>query len=256
MRLCACVCTYNRPHLLPRVIACFNEQDHEDRCMFIYDDGGQYESQWINERCYLYSTPIREPSLGTKRNRCLQHARQRFGAFDAFLPTDDDDMFLPHHLSASAAALEKADWSRPSQVLVPQVSGDFWMFAPTYTGRREDQRMQRLFAPAHAMRYEAYLRVGGYPDDLSGPEDQALMHKLERCEATIADQIELGFAPSYIYCWGSGNISGLLCQEDKTGEKAWQKLCRDLQPAKLAEWKPPFDLHFPVVANFVQHRQF
>jgi len=239
------------------VIRCFEEQDYEDRCMLIYDDGGQYRDQTgDNGRWRIVSTATREPSLGAKRNHSIELAMQHFGDIYAILPCDDDDMFLPWHLSSSAAALRVADWSRPSVILSPRVIGEHWIFQASYTGRREDHRLQRLYHPAWAMRLSRVLEVGGYPPDQSGPEDQGLMRKLEDAGVTQADPIELGFLPSYLYCWGQNNISGRLCAQDRKGLAAWRNLKRELEPTELTEWEPPFSLHNPLVAPGIKRRPF
>lgn len=255
MRLCAVTCTYNRPQWLPRVIRCFQEQDHQDRAMLILDDAGQYESQWIGDNIRLVSFGERFASLGIKRNRSISLAIAYFSP-DAILPIDDDDLFLPWHFSAAEAALLAASWSRPSQILTGTRIGDQAIFHASYTGHRGDQTQNRLYHPCWAMRIEAVLQAGGYPEHLSGPEDQGLMRAMEANGVTQADPIALGFRPSYIYSWGTNNISGRLTRTDPTGRAAWEALKATPAKTTLEPWEPFFDLHHPVVAPGVTPRRF
>jgi hypothetical protein len=221
--------------------------------MVILDDGGQYGNCCEGNRWRLISVANRFPSLGAKRNYVLSLVPD---GTDGILPIDDDDLFLPWHLSSAARALDIADWSRPSVVLSPQVADDNWIFTANFTGHRSDHRKERLYHPAWAIRLDAIKRVGGYPEELSGNEDQGLMRKLEAQNVSQADPIELGYAPSYIYCWGNQNISGLLNRADPTGSAAWQSLRCQLSSATLHPWIPPFDLHYPMVSPIVRERPF
>jgi glycosyltransferase involved in cell wall biosynthesis len=252
MKLCCTVSTYNRPHLLPRIIKCFEEQDYDDRYMVILDDGGQYENQ-CGDRWSLVSVSSRFPSLGDKRNAVLDMVPSDTYAV---LPTDDDDLFLPWHLSAAANALAISDWSRPSVVISPMMLGDVTVFRQNYTGHRDDNTTNRLYHPAWAMKLSCVFACGGYPSGLSGPEDQGLMRKLEDAGVSQADPVELGFAPSYVYCWGNNNISGLLNKNDRLGADAWKRLGKHLDRATLDKWTPPFDLRNPMVAPFIENRPF
>ena len=257
MKLCATVCTYNRPHLLPRVIASFEAQNYEDRCMLIYDDGGQYDNQsGDGGRWFLVSEKTRQCSLGAKRNISIKFALDYFPNLDAILPCDDDDMFLPWHFTSAAKALENADWSRPSVILSPVVIGDSWIFIQNYTGTRADQTIRRLYHPAWAMKIGFVLAAGGYPNDQNTGEDQALMRKLEHFGAKQADPIELGFRPSYIYCWGNDNISGMITRGDPSGLAAWKNLKKPLKHAELSKWSFPFNPNNPVMSPCVYQRPF
>jgi len=265
MKLTAVVSTYNRPHLLPRTIACFEAQQYEDRAMVIYDDGGQYIPAdcsdgeiHLGPRIVLISTRKREPALGRKRNQNVAHAEEFFPDTEAIVCVDDDDLFLPWHFSASAAALSVAPWSRPSQVLMGRVFGEHWLFQPHLTGCREDPTKNRMFHPAWAIRLDAFKSVGGYPDNESGMEDKTLMLKMEEAGVQDADYLEMGFGPGYIYNWGENNISGMLNRKiSEDGSHAWNKLGRaGLEPAELDEWVPPFDLNCPTIAPVVRQRPF
>lgn len=252
MKIAWTVSTYNRPHLLPRVIRAFEEQTYEDRFMVVFDDGDQYGNQ-EHDKWILVSTAKRCRSLGAKRNMVLSLVpRDTY----AVMPVDDDDIPLPWHTEATARALERADWSRPSVILTPRAMGSTWLFGANYTGHRLDPTKERMYHPSWGMMLEAVRSVGGYPDDLSGPEDKDLMLRMDAAGISQADPVELGFPPSYVYCWGNGNISGMLGGAADTGQQAWDILGKKLPKATLKPWEPPFDLHNPVVAPHIARRPF
>ena len=81
----------------------------------ILDDAGQYENQ-SGEGWRLLSIPTRFRSLGEKRNACAALASHDV---DGFLVADDDDIYLPHWVRATADALSQAEWSRPGLPALP-----------------------------------------------------------------------------------------------------------------------------------------
>jgi hypothetical protein len=240
MKIAVVVCTYNRPRLLGHLLRCFELQDYADREMIILDDAGQYDSQ-SGDRWRLVSIPRRFRSLGEKRNAVAALASPDAEAFAVW---DDDDLYLPWALSASAAALEQADWSRPSLVLHPRAD---WRLRQHETGG--------LYHAGWAYRRTVFDAAGWYPP-LSGPEDQGLMRKLESLGVSQADPVALGFKPFYIYPWGDtsrtwGHLSGM-------GASAWQNLGRcEISPAVLAASGPPgLDLERPVILDGIHKRPF
>ncbi len=102
MNIAAVCVTYLRPRQLGWMIRCFLEQDYpaDKRELIVLDDAGQYEDQqgggWR-----LISTGRRFATLGEKRNAAAALA----DGVEALAVWDDDDLYLPWALSASAAAL-------------------------------------------------------------------------------------------------------------------------------------------------------
>ena len=240
MKIAVVVCTYNRPALLGHLVRSFELQDYPDREMVILDDAGQYRSQ-SGPRWQLVSIARRFRSLGEKRNALAALASP--GA-EAFAVWDDDDLYLPWALSASVAALERADWSRPSLVLHPSAD---WTLRQHETGG--------LYHGGWAYRRGAFDAAGGYPP-LSGPEDQGLAKKFEQLGVTQADPIALGFRPFYVYPWAEmarswGHLSGL-------GGRAWEKIGRYvIEPAELVPSDPPgMDLLHPWILDGIHKRPF
>ncbi len=197
MKIAAVCVTYLRPRQLGRMIHCFLRQDYPAarRELVILDDAGQYANQ-SGEGWRLVSVPKRFPTLGEKRNAAAALVGDDVEALAVW---DDDDLYLPWALSASAAALRQADWSRPSLVLHPQPDGSL-----------RQHRTGGLFHGGWAYRRELFRQAGGYPAIDNG-EDQALARRMVRAGATQADPCALGFPPFYVYCWsGDGwHLSGM-----------------------------------------------
>lgn len=114
MRVCACVSTYNRPHLLPYILHAFEQQTHGDRRLLIYCDHGQYDNQ-EGDRWRLVSEDNPAETLGEKRLRTVEVADQ-WCKPDVFAVWDDDDYYLPWALSTVASAAQHGAWIRPQHV--------------------------------------------------------------------------------------------------------------------------------------------
>ena len=105
MNLCCLMPTYGRPSLVQNAIACFLAQDYpaKRRRLLILDDAGQIAPQ-EGDGWSLCSTPIRMPTLIAKY-AALEAVDA--GWADAFVIWDDDDIYLPWHLSAHAIVLQE-----------------------------------------------------------------------------------------------------------------------------------------------------
>ncbi len=186
MRVACLSVTYKRPKELAAVIECFLRQDYpaELRELIVLDDAGQYANQAGN-RWRLVSSPVRFRTLGEKRNASAALVSPDV---DAYCVWDDDDIYLPWHMSAAVAALKDADYTIPIVI---------------YTDRRdhlERKQNQYLFHGAWAFRREAFERVGGYPFMQSG-QDQGLLRRFKAAQLRRADPIQHDPRPSYVYRW-------------------------------------------------------
>lgn len=114
MRVCACVSTYNRPHLLPYILHAFEHQTYEDRRLLIYCDHGQYDCQ-EGDRWRLVSKDDPARTLGEKRLRTVEIADQ-WCQPDVFAVWDDDDYYLPWALATAQHAAVEGAWIRPQYV--------------------------------------------------------------------------------------------------------------------------------------------
>jgi len=184
----ACICsTYNRPHLLPEAIECFNRQTYplKKRELIILDDAGQYAEQ-TGPGWWLLSVGKRFRTLGEKRNAT---AALVSADVDALAIWDDDDIYLPWHLQRAAEVLESGDtrWSCP---------GEVWIDRPRQLKRRP---ANGLFHAAWVLARDAFLQVDGYPAMQSG-QDQGLAARLKK--AGVPRACPTG-EPSFVYRWST-----------------------------------------------------
>jgi glycosyltransferase involved in cell wall biosynthesis len=186
MKIAAICCTYKRPTLLAEAIECFVRQDYpaEKRELIVLDDAGQYGNQH-GDGWRVVSVPARFRTLGEKRNAS---AALVSADMDAYCVWDDDDIYLPWHMSAAAAALAEADYTIPTVIYSDK------------RNRLERKANQYLFHGAWAFRREAVDRVCGYPFMQSG-QDQGLLKRFKTANLRRADPIQFDSRPSYVYRW-------------------------------------------------------
>ncbi len=244
MKIAAVCCTYLRPVPLGQLIHCFLKQDYPAglRELVVLDDAGQYADQ-SGPGWRLVSAPRRFPTLGQKRNAATAFVS---ADVEALAVWDDDDVYLPWALRASAAALEEAPWSRPSVVLHPNPGGTL-----------RQHRTRGLFHAGWAYRRGAFARVGGYPPEMSNGEDQGLAARFTAAGLAAADPMTLGFRPFYVYRWGKAggwHLSGL-------GPRGYAKLgtmAANHEPQAALNIAPPPDvsLETPRIVPGVRPRMF
>lgn len=243
MKIAAVCCTYLRPVQLGQLVHCFLKQDYPAglRELVILDDAGQYAEQ-SGPGWRLATAPRRFAALGQKRNAA---ARLVSPDTEALAVWDDDDLYLPWALRASAAALRAAGWSRPSVVLHPNPDGSL-----------RQHRTGGLFHGGWAYRRAAFEAAGGYPPEMNNGEDQGLAARLKAAGVPEADPVALGFRPFYVYRWGSAagwHLSAL-------GPRGYRKLgalSADQASGGLTVAPPPdVDLDRPRIVPGVRPRAF
>jgi hypothetical protein len=253
MKIAAVTVTYKRPVQVGRMLACFLAQDYPNRELVILDDAGQHQSQQ-GDRWRLVSVRRRYPTLGAKRNAATALISPDC---DAVAVWDDDDCYLPWALSASVAALNGADWSRPGQVLHAAPDGSGRLTAHlTWT----NDPAGKLYHAAWAFRRETLRRIGGYCQRLSNGEDQELMQRLLTANTREADPCQLGFAPFLVCSWGQGpwSVPGEAPKLSWAGRHGYQQMAA--LPAGEAALRPTwptfFDLQRPNIVPGVRPRKF
>ncbi len=100
MKLCCLMPTYGRPTLVQNALACFMAQDYpaELRRLLIFDDAGQITPQ-DSDGWSVRATSVRMPNLAFKY---VILETIDAGWADAFVIWDDDDIYLPWHLTSHA----------------------------------------------------------------------------------------------------------------------------------------------------------
>jgi hypothetical protein len=171
--------------LLENSIACFLAQDYpaERREMIILDDAGELQSQ-TGEGWQIISIARRFRSLPEKFNALAGLAQG-----DILVVWEDDDIYLPHHISSHVAAMAGHLWSKPSRVL------------SDYTGQVEQEDATGRFHASLAVTRQAIEQVGGWPLTLRGDFDQQLIARFREL-GPAGDPCVLT-SPSYVFRWGS-----------------------------------------------------
>lgn len=237
--LCLCP-TYNHGRLLPNTLACFAAQTHADRFLLILDDGGQIQPQ-TGDGWLIESVDKRFPSLPAKYNAMLRIAANRLLDWDAVAVWDDDDVYLPWHLSAAVAALEgvsaepsakpSAIWSSYTHRLTCRQCGvtthDLvgWQPVPCRLCGSSDTVCRPMREPA-AGRFHGSLvlsrpaveRIGGWVQTRRADFDQQQI----AAAAAAGPMIDLlahspHQVPSYVYRWqttAASHCSGLMASPD------------------------------------------
>lgn len=164
-----CICpTYGRPQLVRNALACFLAQDHPDKFLVIVDDARQISSGGGDNWAVL-SLSRRADNLPQKYAAGVL----AFPEFDAVSIWDDDDIYLPWHLSAANAALEAgAAVAKPFTVLslytvglVPESGrGRFW--ASAVVSRDTLMRSGGFIITPRADFDQMHLSAWGPPTDI------------------------------------------------------------------------------------------
>ena len=189
-----CLCpTYARFERLRDAVACFLLQDYagEKRLIILNDAPEPVALGAAVAGVRVINAPSRYPTLGDKRQALLRMATTPLVAH-----WDDDDLYLPWHLSACVRTLlahPAARCAKPETAWYATGPHDSWTLQGV---RRNTFEGQMLFDRARA------LDLGGYPPVDSG-QAAALLDAFRR-----AGELQTWTPPrhelSYIYRWADG----------------------------------------------------
>jgi glycosyltransferase involved in cell wall biosynthesis len=206
MNLLCLMPTYGRrASLLENSIQLFLDQDYPNKTLLIFDDLGTLATtEPPNSSVLIMSTIKRSNSIGAKYNLMMQHASE----YDGVIVWDDDDIYLPHHLSAHAAVLDNHQWSKPDPIISSY-------FLPP----REEVARGRFHGSigirVDFLKYLFELTGSMWIDTRRATFDQEMLQKLSH--HSVAGNPTHLFPPSYVYRWQttlSGHCSGLMGDED------------------------------------------
>ncbi len=213
-----CLCpTYGRFARLREALACFLAQDYPNKHLLILNDApvpirveegtgplGRSGS------CPPMPVTIQNvpdghcPNLGHKRQALLELAETPLVAH-----WDDDDLYLPWHLSRSVAALLARDTG------CVKARGAWYLTGPREALQFKGAR-HNVFEGSMVFRRQEALDLGGYPPKHSGQAKALLtafrkagrLHKIGDRHITDDKGPNL---PSYVYRWGQnvGHISSI-----------------------------------------------
>lgn len=254
MKITAVCVTWNRPRQLGQMIRCFERQTYPNRELVILDDAGQY-AQAQGDRWTLVSQNERYETLGDKRNAA---ARMVSPDTDYLAVWDDDDLYLPWALEATATALRHAELSRPSLVLHPecgQLHQHETFGQPNVGANIAPTLAEALFHSGWGYRRKAFWRVNGYPAWNAG-EDQILLADFQRNGFKTADPMDLGYRPFLVYPFGDASGKPHLQHAGRDGYKNFGRMV--IEKTRIEQWiaDPPFDLDNPPIADGVFPRKF
>jgi glycosyltransferase involved in cell wall biosynthesis len=187
MKLTAACITYKRPAQLGNAIACFLKQTHAEKELVILDDSPEpldLQPTYPNVR-YVH-TKYRFRTIGEKRNACAALASPDS---EGYCVWDDDDAYLPWHMSHCAGELATSDLYVPHYVYV-QKNDPFRLVKRETNG---------LFHGSWAYSRAVFDAVRGYPHIQSG-QDQAFLKLLKLLKGCTQSKT-VWCEPSYAYSW-------------------------------------------------------
>lgn len=174
--------TYGRRvELLNNSLACFMAQTEPDKHLVILDDLGTLSQCAAPSNVTILVGP-RVPSLSEKYNVIIDNIPI---PYDYLAIWDDDDVYLPNHLAQHVAALEIANWSKPSRII------------STYLNPPREEDASGRFHGSIALR-KGFAR---WPITSSGAFDQQFMASMP------SPAKDTGLPLQYVYRWGSTNAS-------------------------------------------------
>lgn len=182
--------TFRRPNLAGNAAACFLAQGFTGpRKLLIWEDGGALLASQ-SELIEVIASE-RFPDLGGKYNALAERAVRRYSA-DVLAVWEDDDIYLPWHLSAHVRALQETGrmWSKPSRVL------------SLYTGTLQEEPADGRFHASIALRREAWEEVR-WPTSGRADFDQEFIGLLSRRFGSPADPLEIHPVPGYVFRYAS-----------------------------------------------------
>lgn len=204
--------TYGRTRCLAEVLECFRRQTYTGEMeLLILNDAHEQRIACSMPRVRVINSPERYPSLGDKRNACVDHA-----AHDLFLFVDDDDVFLPWYVATAMRGF--LAWQKPT-----------WPNAHFYASGRGAELTMRLVPRTHPASYlmsKAHFQaIGRYPFVYAGG-DQLLRSKAFATFQCQPEKSPTSVMAGYVYRWNCGtyHISG-----SKEHSTAWTRTAADLK---------------------------
>lgn len=215
--------TYRRRRLLQNAIACFIQQDYpvDRRELIILDDAGEILPQ-SGVGWKVISVTERFPNLPSKYNELARLADPRS---DFFVIFEDDDVYLPHHLTAHSMAMEGASWSKPSSVL------------STYSGTPQQEPSRMRFFASVGIRRVVWEQIGGIPETLRADFDQQFLASLQRSVGPPADTLTWspGRLPSYCFRWATTGAYHGQAHMQSAEDEEWYLQCADYAESDESE---------------------
>ncbi len=257
----ACLCpTYRRPALLANAVACFEAQDYpaDRRLLWIADDAAQIPNgrfDWGG----VFRSAIRFESLPIKYNWIagLAALTIELPPPDIYMIWEDDDVYLPHHISSHVAALatpvKSAEWaaweihnchpnaspttttpiakrwSKPSRVL------------STYHVQPLSENAAGRFFASIAVTRSLWDECGGIVATKRADFDQQSLARFAAIGGPPADPLEHSPNATPGYCFRFGTTQAYHGQSEmrSADDETWYDRCRDSGDATPVERLTP-----------------
>lgn len=222
----SCICpTYKRPKHLANAIACFEAQDYENKELVVVDDAFQFGE--INcVKVTYFSTKTRFPNLPEKFDHAIG-----MSSGDIICLWEDDDIYLPWHLTAIANAHARGE-------LPYFVSEKVYSTYNVAFGDTQIEGAHGRFHASWAFTRNLYDKCGGYPNTGRLDFDQQMRERLAE-HAGGRGYYDHEKGPSYVYRWGNGVYHG-----SQAGEDGYKRLWDDLGKRpfeRIESLNPEFD---------------
>jgi len=194
----SCLCpTYGRPRLLAESIESYLRQDFTGTSeLLIVNDNPRQFLICNAPGVRIVNLRTKFKTLGEKYNYLVANARGRY-----LTPWEDDDVFLPHKLTATVTALEffKVDYYK-----LP------WALCLNHG--KIDELASNLFFCAGIWTRALFDKTRGF-DAVQAAADQSIEAQLKEHAgaAYLVDELHDVSEVYYVYCWGgrtSAHLSG------------------------------------------------
>jgi hypothetical protein len=234
MKIAALMPTYGRPGLVANSLACFLSQDYsvENRRLLILDDAGQITPQ-SGGNWEVWSTATKFPSLPVKYKFLVDRANE-WGA-DAYCVWDDDDIYLPWHLSSHVHALTTAGWSHPDRVF------------SLYTGSLALESAAGRFHGVLAIRCDFAEKVGYWGNSIRCDYDQQIMGRL--MQLSPPGRPDQNVLPSYVYRWASSGADHCSARCRGPDDETWYTETSITEPGPVERLVPRMDRETAVICS-------
>lgn len=227
-----CLCpTYRRPRLLENALACFERQDYPRNRSFllICDDSGELKEQgcFKTDNWSLIVEQQRFPSLSEKYN----YMASLFESDDLFFVWEDDDVYLPNHISSHVEAFIKSKaLGKPAYCKPPYV----WTTHPKpFTKGPWVEPADGRFHASLSFTREMFQACGGWPITKAPNFDQQFMAKLAATGPLVVPEPQW----SYVFRWAdTGAYHG-----QAFGENWYDMIPSVTGPQRVDYISPKFD---------------
>lgn len=230
--LCLMPVYNHQQYLIESAVQCFMDQDIADATLLIGDDrplAKQLDYSGTGN-VIVYRMPERAKHTLDKYNQMLTQANRLGIEYDSIALWDDDDLYLPHHLSTASKALMAGSWYTWPQ----------WTFNAYKDDVNKTETGGRFWA-SMTIRRSTLERIGGFSDDGTISFDQKFMHHLQNKLGYPAEPSN----PSYIYRWiGTGDVHVSAMTGDPNDTSWWNKV---VAADCVGPLKPQYDPHAKLV---------